>query len=52
MMILSVYMPLGGCDEENYMAEFEIAKIIMERGKRKGSKDVFIKEMYVLCQKN
>ena len=32
MMILSVYMPHGGYDEENYIAELEIVKIIREEG--------------------
>ena len=34
VMMLSVYMPHGGYDEEkNYIAELEIVKIIMEEGK-------------------
>ena len=42
MMILSVYMSHGGYDEENYIAELEIVKIIMEERKKMGAKDFFI----------
>ena len=32
-------MPHGGYDEENFIAELEIVKIVMEEGKRKVAKD-------------
>lgn len=42
MMVLSVYMPHGGYDEENYIAELEIVMIIIEEVKKMGAKDFFI----------
>ena len=42
VMILSVCMPHGRYDEENYIAELEIVKIIMEEGQKMGAKDFFI----------
>ena len=42
MMILSVYMPHGGYDEENCIAELEIVKIIIEEGKKMEAKEFFI----------
>ena len=38
LMIVPVHMPHGGHDEEDYITELEIAKIIMEEGKM-GAKD-------------
>ena len=35
-MILSVYMPHGGYDEEDHVAELELVKVIMEEGKKIG----------------
>ena len=34
LVILSAFMPNGGYDEENYIAELEIVKIIMEERNR------------------
>ena len=40
MMILSLYVPHGGYDEEDYITEVEVVKIIMEE--EMGAKDCFI----------
>ena len=40
-MIDSLVILLGGYDEENHVAEFEIVKIIMEKGNQMGGKDFF-----------
>ena len=42
MMILSVHMPHGGCDEEDYITELEVVRIIMEEEKAMGAKDFLI----------
>ena len=42
MMVLSVSMPHGGYDEEEYITELEFVKIIMEEVKRMGVKDFLI----------
>ena len=41
MMILSVFVPHGGYDEENYIAELEIVKIVMEKGGQITAEDFF-----------
>ena len=41
-MILSVYMPHSGCDEEEYIATLEAVRDVMGEGKHLGAMDFFI----------
>ena len=42
MMILSVYMPHSGCDEEDYIKTLEVVRDIMSEGKTMGAADFLI----------
>ena len=39
MMILSVYMPHSGCDEDDYITTLELVRDIMGQGKKMGAVD-------------
>ena len=41
MMILSVYLPHSGYDEEDYFATLEAVRSIMDEGKKLGEVDFF-----------